>query len=168
MSRRALDSAEQVEAHPSSVRWGDSRRFSWSSSLATEEVSFTLAGKKLILKLGLDWAAASHYFPRVDIVEVVKIVEVEEATPAVLLEWEAEGDRRYFRDQRRGKRARRRARAVETSVIMALGSDDNAHPDVPDSNGISGQPEAHGRETHGLGQDGVDYADGGGEGAALR
>ena len=43
---------------------------------------FTLPTKTIAVQLGLDWAAPSHYFLR------VKIVEVEEATPAVLLEWE--------------------------------------------------------------------------------
>ncbi|TBU21808.1 HET-domain-containing protein [Dichomitus squalens] len=79
MSRRALDEAEDVEADVSSVEWWDYSRL-WRSSL---DVVFTLAGKQLTLKLGLDWAAPSHYYPHVDIVEVVGM---EETTPAVLLE----------------------------------------------------------------------------------
>ncbi|TBU46807.1 heterokaryon incompatibility protein-domain-containing protein [Dichomitus squalens] len=86
MSRCALD---LVEADPSFVEWEDSGP--WYSSLRTEEVAFTLAGKKLILKLGLDLVAQSHYFLRVELVEVV---ETEEITPAVSLEWEADEDRR--------------------------------------------------------------------------
>ncbi|TBU36494.1 hypothetical protein BD309DRAFT_995584 [Dichomitus squalens] len=157
--RHALDSAVRIKATPSFGEWRD---FSWRKpSLRTQETVYTFEGKKLALKLGLDLAAQSHYFLLIDIVEVepeevVKIVEVEETTPAVLLQWEANEDRRYIQDQRRRKRASCRALAVEPPVIVALGADDNVYPDVPDSNNISGQPEAHDGEAHGLGQDGVD------------
>ncbi|EJF59844.1 hypothetical protein DICSQDRAFT_171577 [Dichomitus squalens LYAD-421 SS1] len=149
MSRRALDTGEDVEADPSSVRWKDSNP--WYSSLSTKEVSFTLAGKKLALKLGFDWAALSHYFLRVEVVEVVEVVEMEEATPAVMLEWEVDEDHRYFRNQRRSRRARRHGRAPETPVVADLGADDNAHPGAPESDDIASQPEMQsGERTNGV------------------
>ncbi|TBU52816.1 heterokaryon incompatibility protein-domain-containing protein [Dichomitus squalens] len=68
MSRRALDSAEDVEADPSSVEWMEYR-----SSLFPEEVVLTFAGKKPTLKLGFDWAVPSHYFLRIEVVEIVEL-----------------------------------------------------------------------------------------------
>ncbi|TBU53835.1 heterokaryon incompatibility protein-domain-containing protein [Dichomitus squalens] len=79
ISRRALDEVEDVEADVRSVRWWDYSR-SWRPSLDEKEVVFTLAGKQLTLKLCLDWAAPSHYFPHVE------VVRMEETTPAALLE----------------------------------------------------------------------------------
>ncbi|EJF58678.1 hypothetical protein DICSQDRAFT_172689 [Dichomitus squalens LYAD-421 SS1] len=79
ISRRALDEVEDVEADVRSVRWWDYSR-SWRPSLDEKEVVFTLAGKQLTLKLCLDWAAPSHYFPHVE------VVRMEKTTPAALLE----------------------------------------------------------------------------------
>ncbi|TBU30341.1 HET-domain-containing protein [Dichomitus squalens] len=63
-----------VEAHVKMLR----------RALESAEVAFTLAGNELTLKLGLDWAAPSHYFLHID------IVEMEEASSeSTLLEREA-------------------------------------------------------------------------------
>ncbi|TBU25371.1 hypothetical protein BD311DRAFT_501465 [Dichomitus squalens] len=62
MSQRALDSVEEVEEESRSVIWSDSAQWSFSLSLGTKSVTFTLAEATITLKLGLDWAAPSHYF----------------------------------------------------------------------------------------------------------
>ncbi|TBU51617.1 hypothetical protein BD310DRAFT_941894 [Dichomitus squalens] len=66
MSRPLRDSHGEIEAAPNSVRWQD--RKPWCSSLDAEEVVFALATKKLVVKLGFDWAEPSCYFIYADIV----------------------------------------------------------------------------------------------------
>ncbi|EJF59924.1 HET-domain-containing protein [Dichomitus squalens LYAD-421 SS1] len=74
MSRPALDAAGEIEADPRSVKWWGYAP--WNKLLdRTQEITFTLATKKLAVKLSLDWAALSHYSLRVDIVTEALLVE---------------------------------------------------------------------------------------------
>ncbi|TBU26281.1 HET-domain-containing protein [Dichomitus squalens] len=69
-SRSALESVRRIEADPEAVSWSDHALwgFWWNESLDIKEVAFTLAPKELTVRLGLIWAAPSHYFTCVDIV----------------------------------------------------------------------------------------------------
>ncbi|TBU36243.1 hypothetical protein BD309DRAFT_975903 [Dichomitus squalens] len=88
MSRDTLGEAEEIEANPSSVRWSDYS--SWFMSLNTEKMAFILATKKLTVELGLEWAAPSHYFLRVNI--VTETLPVESSTSLELAQGtQAEG-----------------------------------------------------------------------------
>ncbi|TBU40453.1 HET-domain-containing protein [Dichomitus squalens] len=84
MSRHALESSEEAKADSSSVEWSDYRP--WCLSLDAK-VAFTLPGKKTTVDVGLDWAAPSHYFIRIETFD-----ETRETTPAVLLEGEQEAE----------------------------------------------------------------------------
>ncbi|TBU37126.1 hypothetical protein BD309DRAFT_1084867 [Dichomitus squalens] len=63
MSRHALDDSVEIKADPSSVSWTDGGGSTWYQRLNTEEVTFTLTAMTAVgVRLGLDWAAPSHYF----------------------------------------------------------------------------------------------------------
>ena len=77
------DSAEEIQAEPSSVRWWNFAFWGpWNGSLA----AFTIGLKKVVLKLGLDWMAPSHYSIRLELV-----TEMLPTAPAAPLEW-AQGE----------------------------------------------------------------------------
>ncbi|TBU30346.1 hypothetical protein BD311DRAFT_796061 [Dichomitus squalens] len=124
MSQHAYDAAEEIEADPSCVRWMDrTGSLPWSLVLNMKEVVFTLATWKLTVKLGLKWAAPSHYFLLIEIVE-----EMLEATPAVLLEWEAKEERQIFRVD---SKADVQDIEAEESGVGVLDADDNVLPGMP-------------------------------------
>ena len=63
----AVDSTGQIAADDGLVRWTD--YIPWRPSLDTQKVAVTLPRKRLTVKLGLTFAARSHYFLSVEIVE---------------------------------------------------------------------------------------------------
>ena len=67
MSRPAVNSTGQIEAYGGSAPWGNF--IPWKPSLRTQKVTFTLPTKRLTVMLGLTWAARSHYFLGVQIVQ---------------------------------------------------------------------------------------------------
>ncbi|TBU57945.1 HET-domain-containing protein [Dichomitus squalens] len=76
MSRHALDEAVEIVGNPSSVSWEeDPVMLPWFPMLYMKEVTFTLAVEKLTVKLGLGWAAPSHYYIPVGIVTETLPVE---------------------------------------------------------------------------------------------
>ena len=67
MLRRAVDSTGQIEIDDGLALYGGS--MPWSPSLTAWKMMFTLPTKCLAVALGFTWAAPSHYFLGVEIVE---------------------------------------------------------------------------------------------------
>ena len=65
MSRGLVDSAGEIQAEPSFMKWMDSYFGGWKPSLGPSDVAFTLGPTKVVLKLDLDWIAPSRYSLRV-------------------------------------------------------------------------------------------------------
>ena len=101
MSRGLVDSAGDIQAEPSSVKWVDWGWVGWEPSLGPRDVAFTLSLTKVILKLNLDWMGPSHYSLRLGI--VTKMRPTAPAAPLESTQGEEQpvsssGDRADVRD----------------------------------------------------------------------
>ena len=110
LSRQLLDSAEEILAKPSYVKWRDNTfHEAWSASLGARDVVFTLGSAKLFLKLGLDWMAPSAYSVHLEI--VMEELSTTAAVPLESIQGEEHlvlntSDRADERDRGRDERAR--------------------------------------------------------------
>ncbi|TBU37097.1 hypothetical protein BD309DRAFT_905736 [Dichomitus squalens] len=144
--RHAPDRAGDIEADRSPVTWRDftlGLSSPWILSLDMKEVAFTLATEKLIVKLGLDFAAPSHYFVRVDI--VTETLPVESSASLQLVQGaQAEGS--GAGDEVEEQDIGAQVRASEGDVLQP--DDDAPHP-MQHSDGTTGPLEARQGEERG-------------------
>ena len=68
MSRPPHGSVWEIDADPPSVSWVD--RMRWDRSLERKDITFSLDTHKLVVTLGLDFAAPSYYVLRVEVATI--------------------------------------------------------------------------------------------------
>ena len=120
MLRRFLDSAGEIQSEPSSARWLDHILWGfWETSFGARDIAFTLGLTKLILKLGLDWTAPSHYALRLEIV-----TEMLLTAPAAPLE-STQGEEHLVSGSNNGADERDTVTAAVSSECRVPGSNDS-------------------------------------------
>ena len=103
------------------MQWRDSAYYlPWSPLLGPGDIAFTLCPTKVVLKLGLDWMAKSHYSLHVEIV-----TKTRPTAPAAPLE-STQGEEHLASGYGNRADARDTAIVAESSERRIPGTDDSA------------------------------------------
>ncbi|TBU51136.1 HET-domain-containing protein [Dichomitus squalens] len=139
ISRPTPDSDNEITAEAEFTDWRDCAR--WQPSLGTRTATSTLAAVTVKVMLGLDWAAPSHYFLRINVV-----TEMLPITPSASLETAQGREHRVSGASGQADKQDIGTKAG-TSEGVVLWTDDDALPGMLDSDTARGVGEERGMST---------------------